>query len=560
MTQTRMTWLVYSVLITTLLLPRIGLLFNGLDSQRIWDTNTSAAFAWLSAAKSGNLGNFYHADQKYPLLGSYTFIPVTALYYGGARLFGIYQSATDFTRAYALGATHLFFWLRLQMLFINFAAIYILYRTVKRVTPSAPRAALYAVLLAGVDFYVTLFSVTPRIHSFAFAAGVLTLAASCRLLAQKSWRNYLCAFGAAALGASMAQSGFPLLVLPILAHLYNEKKQSWSLNFSKKILFGLALFAVGTVIIGYPRLLFAAFDPSIHSLEVLLSSEHSRPLFGLHAVWPFIFTYFVATVPLVTWLILSVFWYTLCCAKRQRIHIAPVDVVAICHIVVFFLLFGFSDVTTGRFILAALPSIFFLLGRLFIQLEKKPVVWYVALALFALQAYGVGQLGMIAWRGDTRSEAARFLLAHSAKSDQILSTVDHEFLGITPTPASIQTGDVGVVGMKDKILVDNQWQGGKSRPFTRWDPTVDKIGDKDLAKFKYLVVAADNPARYLAEEKLLGSNFTVIKTFFATHTADTKSKASIPWDNISPAPLWSLALALRQFRAFGPTIFIYQHK
>ena len=47
-------YIVWSILALTIVLPRIALLFNGLDSQRIWDTNTPAAFRLLDAIRTAH--------------------------------------------------------------------------------------------------------------------------------------------------------------------------------------------------------------------------------------------------------------------------------------------------------------------------------------------------------------------------------------------------------------------------------------------------------------------------------------------------------------------------
>lgn len=52
--------------------------------------------------QTGDLINFYRQDKKYPMLGSYLYVPVIAGYYGGSLAAGVFSSPDDFINAYAL--------------------------------------------------------------------------------------------------------------------------------------------------------------------------------------------------------------------------------------------------------------------------------------------------------------------------------------------------------------------------------------------------------------------------------------------------------------------------
>ncbi len=581
-----------------LLLPRLALLRNGLDSQRIWDTNTPAAFQFLQSAHDGTLRAFFARDEKYPLLGSYAFVPVIAGYYGVNHLSGTYHNAADFINAYALGETNVFFWIRLEMLLINLAALWLLYLLAKKYTddsvrPSsakatAGRAGLYALVFATVDFYVTLFSVTPRIHSFAFFGTVLVLYASFPLIKNKSLKNTLLAFGAAAIAGALAQSGLPTLIVPILAFFYSGKTSSF-LSFRAKrsaveesgswlrrpdsstslpwvapvgmtkLLAGLGLFIVLVCGFGYPRMFVALVDSHTTLRSVFLSPEHSQPVFGFRHVLQFVTEYFIPAEIAATWLGFAGFWYVWCCRKRDRIALESYDWLALAHIIAFFLIFGLSDVMTGRFTLAVLPSVFFLLARLAIQLEKKRHVLYPLIIFLLVSAVGVGELTGIAWAHDTRTDAAQFILANTKQNDMVVATMDHEPLGVTPTPDSIRLGTSGPVGSGDARILDQNLIGKKSRLFVRWEPTSGKISDADLLKARYVIVSADHPDRFVAEDTMNRLGFHMVKTFFATRTHDPRVKATIPWDNIASPPYIPLPIALRTYRAIGPTVEVYEH-
>ncbi len=543
-----------------ILIPRLALLGNGLDAQRIWDTNTPAAFRLLQAVQTHTVGAFFAADEKYPLLGSYLYLPVIGAYYEVEHVRGIFATPNDFARAYALGQTNLFFWIRVEMLVINLAALWLLYVVVKKWSNNSFWTGITAIALAAVNFYVTMFSVTPRIHNFAFATTTLVLYTSFLLLEKKHWRNYLLAFGSAAVAASISQSSFTTFVLPILASLYQWEKKKWQWwPVPKELWWSLAGSAVATIVLGYPRAMVALFDHSITLSTVFLSNEHSTPHFGLQYIFSFAFNYFIFTEVVLTWLMVCGIQYVWRRKKNTR-TLEPYDVLAAAHIAAFFLMFGFSDVLVGRFTLVIMPSVFLLLARVFTQLAKNQVAFFVALALVVFQACGIGILTQIALAQDTWTLVADKVIVDTYANDRILTTISPSLLGVVPRPESVATGDVGEVGATDLLIAKDNLVGPKSRKLELWNPQSPGISDADLSRYRYVIVGADDPYRFFAEDRLSQNHFVIAKKFVNTRVAEAASTDFLAWDMIVPQPHVPLPLALLRYRSFGPTILLYQHR
>lgn len=543
------------VLLLLILVPRIGLLFNGLDSQRIWDTNTPAAFRFLEALHSGHLQEFFREGQKYPLLGSYAFVPMVGVYYFVGYLADWYASPQDFMNAFVLGKTNLFFLIRLQMLFINLFSLWLLYRLTVRFTNHSSRAGLYVILFSVVNFYITIFSVMPRIHSFAFLGITLTLYTSLRLLENTTWSRSLMAFGAAAFSASVAQSGFTALILPLVAHCYDYQEGRWKLRIDKKIVSGAFLFSLSTMILGYPRTLLWMFDPSLNFFStVLLGSSHGVPRLSLT---PLPFLYLFSSEYISLWLAGSAAWYRWCASRGAMLMVAPQDYLAFAHVIAFFGIFGFSSVFSGRFMLVVMPTLFFLLARFFIQLEQRRWVAYILIVIVAFHAYGIVQLSRIAWTGDTRAAAAAYLLATTDARTQLLTTLDPVLLGIIPTPEAIRKGQIPLLGVNAILINQHNLTGPQSRNITLWRPTENILSDEQVRSFDYAIVSWSDSEAPQVEKRLLRNNFHLVKTFFASHDGE-RHPSFVPWDFITPIPREPLVLALSRYRAFGPTLSLYK--
>lgn len=550
-------YLIGWLLVLFILLPRVGLLFNGLDSQRIWDTNTPATFRFLSAVQNGELMAFLGEGQKYPLLGSYTIVPMVGAYYLVGNALNRYVSPQDFMHAYALGETNLFFWIRLEMLLMNLFSLWLLYRTTVRFTHNSRRAGLYVLIVSAVNFYITLFSVAPRIHNFAFFGVILTLYASLMLLEHKSWARYLAAFGAAAFSASVSQSGFTAFFLPLAAHCYQSDVQKWKIRVNKKLVIsaGAALFI--TMLLGYPRSWIWIFDPALQLFSmVLLGSNHIIPTVSVTKL-PFIYLFSSEYITL--WLGWAAFWYRWCAHKAEQLHIDPYDVVALVHLIGFFVIFGFSSVFSGRFMLAIMPSLFFLLSRLFLQLEKRKWVVYPLIAMVILHAYGIVQLTRIAAAGDTRAEAAAYILKTTAPNDRLLTTLDPVLLGIVPTPASIKNNQIPLIGATDELIERDNLVGSKSRDITLWRPAEKDMTVEELRDFQYVIISWSDLEALRVEARLRQGGFQLIQTFYASRDGK-RHRSFVPWDFITPFPHEPTAIALGRYRVFGPTLSLYERR
>ncbi len=559
MTEKTKLYVVCMVLLLVFFLPRIALLFNGLDSQRLWDTNTGAAFQLLYSARAGTTGSFYATIQKYPLLGSYLFLPTIALYVGAGRVLGAFHSVSEFVYVYALGETRVFFWIRLEMLVINIAALLLLFHVTARFTGGNRRAGLFALLFAAVNFYVTLFSVQPRIHSFAFASTIVVMYTSFLLLEKKTLRRSLFAFGMAAIAGSVSQSGLTTLIYPILAHTLHDGKLRW--QQPRSFLAGLGVFFFGVLMLGYPQALVLAFRNGLAGIyQVFLSTEHSQPLFGLGYVAKWIREYFLSADLASTWMLCLLFWFFVCVRRKYRLRFDAYDALAWAHVGLFLLVFGFSNVMTGRFLLGALPSFFFIFARACVRLEKRKGVVYAVAFFLAVQAYGVTQLSLIAFGGDTRNRAAKFLLAHTNENSRIIGTLDPVMLGVTPAPHSVLRGDVGSAGAIDTLIAERNLVGEKSRQYTYWHPNDGRVREEELSSFQYLLISSDHPDRHIGEDQALRNGFRIVETFSPRHDADTKNRSMIAWSPVMPVSILPLPLQLRAFTSFGPTIVVYEKK
>lgn len=518
-----------SASIILLLLPRLALLTNGLDAQRIWDTNTPDAFRFLAAVKTEKVGEFFLTDHKYPLLGSYLYLPVIGGYYLVNKSAGIFSSPADFIQAYALGETSLFFCLRLEALLLNLAAIALLIGIVRREFKEVRWAPLIMLVFLAADFTLAMFSVQPRIHSWAFAGTVLTWYLALRLLRKKSWFNYLMALGAAGLTISLAQSGVTTLALPVAAHFLGTEGGGRRRLFS-----GLGLAGLIALFIGYPHLLgnlAGAANP-------LLSGEHQRPGFGLAELWQFLRDFFVYQEMAAGLAVIAGVW----AGWRARWRLRPLEVMASAHLLFWLLLFGFADVTTPRFALVILPSLLLLVVSFLIRLESKRFVWYGVCFLLLVQLYGVMQLARLAGAGDTREQAAVWLLSESQPDDMIVTTLDPDFLGIVPTGAAIALSG-GPRGASEQLIFEKQLRGEKSR-FIQYQPEGIEIAPG---------------IDWIATSKPLSGE--MFSTFSLVHTVTGNARGGedyVAWDTV-PAGRRPVALRLQRFRAFGPGIYIYRN-
>lgn len=543
------------LLCLVILVPRIVLLLNGLDSQRIWDTNTPATFRFLDAVREHKLTAFFESGQKYPLLGSYLHLPVVGVYFLSNLALHNYTSANDFINSYALNETNLFFWIRLAMLVMNIVALVILYFTTRTFSGGSVKTARYVLVLSALNFYVTLFSATPRIHNFAFFGCVITLYASFLLIKKKSWRNYLFAFGAAAFSASVSQSGFTTLTLPVLAHFYNAETLSFKWRLNGKIIVSGLGFGFVTVFLGYPRALVWLFDPALRLYsKVLLGGNHILPGLAVPSV-PIM--YLLSTEFSTVW----VAFYGLGAAFIKRssnlILLSIEEKLALIHSVVFFTVFGFSNIFSGRFMLAVMPSLFYLLAGIWRRLESRRF-FTIPLYLFLIfQAYGVLQLTRVGYNGDTRAEAAQEILSISQTSSKIISTIDPVLLGVTPSPAAAARRPVAERGMNESLIVSRNLSGAKSRDITLWVPSLITLSDADLQNYDYAVVSWSELSAAEVEERFAKNNFILHKIFYASQN-EISNNSFIPWDFITPMPNVPIPIALSKFRVFGPTIAVYK--
>ncbi len=554
-----------------ILLPRFALLQNGLDHQRMADViGINTAFRFLSAVKEHQLKEFYSAYHLYPLLGSYSFIPTIGAYYLTERLRGEFTSTEDFINAHALREDQLFLAIRLQMLILNLLGLVLLYFLVKRFTGNSTKAGVYALLFASLSFHTTLFSVVPRIHSFAFFTTILVLWFSFRLMENKSFKNYLLAFGSVAIAFSVSQSGATTFIIPLMAHFFENKDKKWKFNnykyyLDKKLIYGILLFILPAVILGYPKILASVFQLSIPIKDclALFTAPQAAKTFGFGNFFGYLKHYFLNIDLLSTWLICTAAFCLILKKKIQpTLKLEPYGIIAATHVLVFLFIFGFTNIMSDRFTLIIFPSLFFLTSRLAVQLDRKHWVFYPLVFLIVIYLYGWGNLTVIALAGDTREMASRYLLQNTDRNDYILSTMDRNLLGITPTPKSVKAGTSGPTGISDELIASKNLIGKKSRNYVWWNIVSGQYAQPDLQSFKYVVmsnVEAQGDKLKLIENYLSQNNFVLAKSFFAKRDEkDVYVADRLPWDMITPPIFYLLPVKLGEFKALGSNIFIFQ--
>lgn len=548
-----------ALLVVIIVIPRIFLLQNGLDHQRIWDTNTPDAFRLLESVQKNDIKGFYFQDHKYPLLGSYFYIPTIILYYGVEKIIGNYQSPQDFVRDYALDETSLFFWIRLESVFINILALVFLYFLTRNFTNDSKKAGFYTVLFASVNYIITLFSVTPRIHNYVFASTVVAMYFSFRLVKNKNVSDYLLAFGASAISASISQSGFVNFLLPVLAHFYDNKwnMADYRFYFKKNFLVGIFLGIFMVTLFGYPHILLSVFNLSDGIFGSILSKEHAIPTFDITNLFIFLKRHFLNTGMFFGWgitILLYQCWYY---RKIKFLNFEIYDFLSFAQILFFLIVFGTSDVATERFTLVILPAEFFIFSRIFVRLQDKKWIICSAIITLCLQGYGLMNLTRIANNIDTREQALNYILYDIDVKDKVLGSVDGGTLGVVQTPDMLMISD-NKDGIKNKLIIDQYVLNSKSRNYVYWNMKQKNVDTADLSDFSYIVLSSDSVDGILEmEQKLSKQGFSFVRSF-AAKKDDVYSMEFIPWDIVTPQPNVFLPLKLREFRAIGQSIFIYK--
>ena len=86
-----------------IMLPRLALLFNAPDAERIADTYIHEVLALGDAFSDDKVGEFIFSVHKYPLLGPYLAVPVVGTYYLYGKLTGAFKAPVDLERLYSGG-------------------------------------------------------------------------------------------------------------------------------------------------------------------------------------------------------------------------------------------------------------------------------------------------------------------------------------------------------------------------------------------------------------------------------------------------------------------------
>ena len=358
------------------------------------------------------------------------------------------------------------------------------------------------------------------------------------MLRQKTWRAYLFAFGLAGLTAALAQSGAVVLSMPIMAHFFAAGKWNWRKIFAgKKFIVGVAVAALAALFLGYPQFIARPFLGERSA--PILSSEHQRPEFSVNNFFDFFYEYFYRAEFLLTFL--AILWVI-----GEGVLSDELDLIAVVPIVLFLLVFGFANVTTGRFALVIVPPFLILGARAWARLDKIRFARYTAKLFLTLQIIAILFLTRIAWGGDTRAEAATYLLAKTS-NEKIALTMDPAFAGFVPTPATVDAAKPGPKGAADEMIRQRNLMGRKSRNLWYWD------GAADIPKdVRYVLV---DSARF--EKRLQASGFDLAEIF-----AGSKVDSFISWGYARPLPFPSLPIVfdLPNYSSLGPNVRVYRKR
>lgn len=550
-----------------LVVPRFALLSNAPRVERIADTYTHEVLALGQVFQDGRASEFIASVHKYPLLGPYLALPVVGVYYLFGRVSGALQTPAELADAYLRGESALPLLFRIESLLFNVVALFLIFRSVKEFSPGRAYAGLFAILAAGVSFYVTVFSVSPRIHNLVFLFSALTLYLSLRYYRARTRAALFTAFGAAGLAFAAAQSGLPAVLLPLtalfLAHMGASGAPAPGAPFRTQVLqtmksgaflrlcvFGLFFFGAVALVIGYPGALSALIRGDFSGVaQVFLSSEHSDPSVSILGLFTLL-TNWVRALELVSlWPLLAL--GVLFLVRKHPVVLEGSDYVALSHVVGFLVLFGFSSVTVGRFSLAVLPSLFFLGARAASDLIRYHSFRVPLIIFFVLQLAMIGALSRAAFGGDTREHAASFLLSETTPAHRILSNMPRHALGILATPNSLRA-QAGEISRTDAALALRNLTAPHSRHFYYWNPTL--LPPESVAWRSFAYVILREPTEPM-QTLLSREGFALAAEFLPYAAARTRAPEDFNWDFFGT----DSALALFRLNRFGPAISIFKN-
>lgn len=559
----RNTLYTFLILITMALLiaPRFLLLSLGPDTKRLSDASLlPTTLELMSSVKNDSLPAFFADDHKYPLLGSYLISPAVLTHYIFYKISGTYDTPLDFLKSYALRESNLYKFVEVEMLFLNIIAIIIIIYAARKFTSEeySKNTALFAILVSAVSSYALFFSVTPRIHSFLFFFTAVTLLASFRLAEKKSGLNYALAFGGAALAFSSGQTGITNFVMPVLAHfvLYTNGKLSWSFTkekiFNKFLWMFLVIAILLSVVIGYPRVIFTLTNFAQNSATIpnsFLSQKHPNPRVGLGGISRFLYHSY-PTSELTS--ALSSFIAVLFLIRRKN-KLTVYEIIVGSHVASFlFLSLIFSRIYSGYFILAVLPSLFFLTASLMAKLTKKPIVMAIFIALLLIQSSMVFLIARITYGGDTISSTRAYMLEKTSINEKILSSINNHILNLPTTPENLTSAPESELSGVDKTIKANGFKGATTRDIS-WARDKATITNGEFESLQYSwIIFFDEKDIAKTKETLCSKGFMLVKSFIS-HPEDRREihhLLSLPF-------VWDIK-ELTFVKATGPNIYIFK--
>lgn len=554
-------YIIILIAITFLIAPRILLFSLGPDTKRLSDASLlPTSLEILSSAKEGSLHTFLSDDHKYPLLGSYLLSPSIITHYLKRKIDGTFETPADFVRSYALRETNLYQFVEAEMLLINFLAIVLIIYTARKFISAeySKNATTFALLLSALSSYALFFSVTPRIHSFLFFFTAITLYASFNLAEKKSVLNYTLAFGSAALAFASGQTGITNFVMPVLAHFTSsiDGRLLWSLSkkklFSKILWLSLFIAIVLSILIGYPRVIFTLANLGQNSATIsnsFLSQKHPNPPIGLGGISHFLYHSYPTSELAPAFASIIALYFFIRRKNKLTIH----ETIAGFHIVSFLSLsLIFSGIYSGYFVLAVLPSIFFLTASLMARLANKKMILATFITLLLIQGLMIILISKVFLGGDTIYYAHKYILEKTSANEKILSSINNHILNLPITEEILATVSESELSSADKLIKSNGFKNANTR-YIDWASDPSRITDGKFEPRQYSWIIFSGDKEVTETKKILCSKGFTLAQIFLSHPENKQEMHQL----LSLPFVWDIK-KLSFVRATGPNIYIFK--
>lgn len=210
----------------------------------------------LGMAAERNLWPPAGTYSTYPYFLAYLLLPIYGLTYLAGRGMGCYASPEDFGRQVVENPTVVYLEARLLVVLFGLAAVFFLYRTVRRLGGTPTRAAAAALFLGTGPLFVQFaHQARPWIPVTAGATAVLYF--TLRAVQEGRRRDWVLAAAAAGATFAMHQVGGAVLFVPLAGYVAERHGRAW---LRPRALGGglgiVVLFAATALVLGYGHRVF----------------------------------------------------------------------------------------------------------------------------------------------------------------------------------------------------------------------------------------------------------------------------------------------------------------